>query len=486
MEANEFEKNVKREMDDFKLRPSEEVWTRVEKEISDKKRKRRIIFFLLFSAVGLMLAGYCIYHFSGNISKSPIENKLSINSKPKTTSLDKEQNDVAVKPTTFSENEEPGKKPATDKTKSKDEREEKMTTNDLLIVQKNYPNPVQRKNSKTVKKQVETQKEQNNKDALAETNIGKSSSIDQKSITDNTVQQTKPIEENVVVNNLPDSMRSTQQELKKDAVTVDNKKAKEKINSSKTIIWGIDISLGASTITENPFSFDNSKSLADVQYGAPNPSTGPGGQPNNYRGPQSQNKSAFAFKMGLHAKKNLSPRSSLSVGLSYSYLADKIEVGARQYTSSSQNQNSSLSAAFAYYANVSPQQSSSSSNSYTDQFHFIELPVIYHWRMTNNSERFLSLNLGLSPAYLLSTNALVYDTAFGGIYYSNKNLIQKTHFNIVSGLSYQFGISRDIRVSLGPQFSFDLTKIFKSGFDERKYFLFTGINAGVFFDKKKK
>ena len=96
-----------------------------------------------------------------------------------------------------------------------------------------------------------------------------------------------------------------------------------------------------------------------------------------------------------------------------------------------------------YYAG-SPQQT------YTDHFHFIELPLSYNWRVTNNTDHFLSLNAGVSPSYLLATNALLYDTAAGGIYYHNKDLVTRTHFNFTSGISYQFKNKKSLGIQHRP------------------------------------
>src|SRR5207249_10033713 len=65
MAANEFEKNVRGVMDEFKIHPSDEVWPRVEQRIRKEKRKRRTIFFFLFACIGLALGGYGIYNYSG-------------------------------------------------------------------------------------------------------------------------------------------------------------------------------------------------------------------------------------------------------------------------------------------------------------------------------------------------------------------------------------------------------------------------------------
>ena len=76
MSANEFEKNVRKEMDEFKVQPSGEVWLKIEDRIREKKRKRRIIFFILFSFIALMLGGYGIYNFSGNKTRSEAQTQI--------------------------------------------------------------------------------------------------------------------------------------------------------------------------------------------------------------------------------------------------------------------------------------------------------------------------------------------------------------------------------------------------------------------------
>jgi hypothetical protein len=64
MQANEFERKVQHTMGQFKIRPSDQVWQKVEERIREKKRERRVLFFILFSSIGLALAGYGVFHFS--------------------------------------------------------------------------------------------------------------------------------------------------------------------------------------------------------------------------------------------------------------------------------------------------------------------------------------------------------------------------------------------------------------------------------------
>src|ERR1043166_6740683 len=70
MAANEFEKNARKSLDEFKLHPSEEVWQKVEERIRKKKR-RRIIFFIIFSLFGLALGGYGIDTLSNDQKPAP-------------------------------------------------------------------------------------------------------------------------------------------------------------------------------------------------------------------------------------------------------------------------------------------------------------------------------------------------------------------------------------------------------------------------------
>ena len=311
----------------------------------------------------------------------------------------------------------------------------------------------------------------------AEETTGISSFNQQPIITDNNQKEiAKPADKNLAL----DDTTGSKLEAPKDTRSVQAVNKKKGNNVPGKITWGINFSAGTSVITEEAFSFKSSSTTADKQYTTPGNSTGGGpltggGGPVTYSTyPQSQSKPAFAFKAGINARKNISKRSSLSAGLGYSYLADKIKVGAAQGGTQSQSAFSR-----SYYTGA-PQQT------YTDHFHFIELPLSYNWRVTNNADHFLSLNAGVSPSYLLATNALLYDTAAGGSYYHDKDLVRKTQFNFITGISYQFKNKKSLEFSIGPQVSFDVSKVFKSDMDKRNYFLYTGIDARIFFEKNKR
>jgi hypothetical protein len=479
MAANEFEKNVRKEMDEFKLHPSEEVWPKIEERIREKNRKRRVLFFILFSLIALMLGGYGIYNFSGSKTRSEAQNKLSESTRPsdkkqidnsKNEELNKET--IAIKPNIPGENAQQTSKPLTT---VRQRRISQPGKGDQLTTSVSKKNNISK--DQAAINTSDTQK-RDYSDKLDKATTGISSFSQQQVVTDTTQKEiAKPNDKNLLLN---DSTGSKREELNDTRpVQVVNKKRTDKV--SNKIVWGINFSAGSSVITEEAFSLKSSYAVADIQYSAPGNSQGggsatggggSGGTTTYYRYAQSQNKPAFAFKAGINARKNISKRSSLSAGLGYSYLADKIKIGTTQ------GQNPSVFS-LSYYSG-SPQQT------YTDHFHFIELPLSFNWRVTNNTDHFLSLNAGVSPSYLLATNAMIYDTAAGGIYYHNKDLLTNVHFNLISGIAYQFKNKKSLEFSIGPQFSFDVSKVFKNDLDKRKYFLYTGIDARVFFEKKKK
>ena len=59
MQENEFEKRLQEEMGEFRLRPSDDVWNKIDVQLRKKKR-RRIVFFI-FLLAGLSLMSYTGY-----------------------------------------------------------------------------------------------------------------------------------------------------------------------------------------------------------------------------------------------------------------------------------------------------------------------------------------------------------------------------------------------------------------------------------------
>src|SRR5688572_4325654 len=91
MQENEFEKRLRQEMEEFKVRPSEDVWEKVEEQLR-KKKKRRVVFFI-FMLAGLSLLGYSGYFLTKTNSRQTIVQQEDnfMPGKNKTESADKTQ-----------------------------------------------------------------------------------------------------------------------------------------------------------------------------------------------------------------------------------------------------------------------------------------------------------------------------------------------------------------------------------------------------------
>ena len=79
MQENEFEKRLQEEMGEFRLRPSDDVWNKIEVEIRKKKR-RRVVFFI-FLLAGLSLMGYTGYFLTSTTKKNLAEQVIATTDK---------------------------------------------------------------------------------------------------------------------------------------------------------------------------------------------------------------------------------------------------------------------------------------------------------------------------------------------------------------------------------------------------------------------
>ncbi|MFT3702583.1 MAG: hypothetical protein QM802_09445 [Agriterribacter sp.] len=80
MPANDFEKQVQQIFDDFRLKPSQEVWPEVQKHIGKSKRKRRFAFWLFFGA--LLLGSGAFWFIKNEQHSNSIINTSGKNAQP--------------------------------------------------------------------------------------------------------------------------------------------------------------------------------------------------------------------------------------------------------------------------------------------------------------------------------------------------------------------------------------------------------------------
>ncbi len=516
MQENEFEKRVREEMEELRLRPSGMVWDKVEAQLKKRKKRRVIVFIFLLTGFSLLgTSGYFIFnHEKQNLTEQTI-----------TTKSDNKNSDNKIENDSGQPTDEFLKKlPAkdqqlkTDDLHNNDEQantvnENKQPVNELaktIDEQKNYPDKITAIKEKRSKRPKAQSLKKNNAATIRNTSddeeilaqqkkvdrtidkqiAGKDRIADKSEInTDKIDNADKPENNNVKIGTQPDLAEQKQSdiaeadsaiaaaEVKEPAKSVEQKKKKP----SSSIKWGIDFSVGSSKIGDNAFSisifesiFEN-KSMADVMYNTPGNNAG--GQARIIT-PPSDVKRGTAFKAGIVAEKNISKKSSLSAGLSYAYYSNNIKAGVYRDTSFVlRNMASQAVSLNAYYRG--PQQ-----EDYTNHYHFIQLPIYYQLQLNKGVKTPLLWNIGASAGYLLNTNALVYDTATGGIYYRDKDAFSKMHLNINTGFAFRFG-NKKLQYSIGPELSMDMRRLMKDATQPKQYFLYGGLTGRVLFTKKK-
>jgi hypothetical protein len=440
MPVNNFEKQVQDKMGELRLHPGEPVWENIEKEISKKKRKKRFLFLLPLMA-GLLLLGYTGFRYfvhptnksqsgknirpPGELKNNDIVSKEDDNKnelmktarKGVTKNITKTRN-VSTPDRSISLYKEPAKdnNNVVDKT---DDPSTRLTSPDKALIKAENI-------SEKVKKEIpgaDSSSVQQNRTAMADTSAGITSPVDTKS-----------------------------------EIVIQPKTAKQKM--AKNSSWGFSFSAGQSNTRNKLLSFSRS-SVQDYNNG--NVSAGQG--PLTPRVSPSATRPGLFVRLGLIWEKEITPKSKFSTGLHYTYFSDRINVGNRI------NAPLQLSSVYLSGQTVSGYYGGVQQKKFTDRYHFMEIPVGYQLQLDKNKNLPFTWNIGVSMSRLISTNALVYDTAGGGVYYHNSELFKKTHFSFLTGLALRFNKRNGMAWSIGPQWSIDMTRTVKEGFNKNRYLL---------------
>ncbi len=506
MQENEFEKRVQQQMEEFRLRPSDAVWEKVEEELR-KKKKRRVVFFI-FLLAGLSLLGYTGY-FLVNQSKQNIADQ-TFTQQPNNDSAEKNNavSSPATGSTTSNENgsiiQEPltikpnptENAPAPEELKSNHTRVAKGETrvNDQPAADKTVRDAVIKKSNAVAEKTANQKNARDNKPTRStrqpdemvannETTVikGDVTVNDEKKKTEETaIAQTDP------ANNIPiikdqlttDSLRKDSALAKVDEKVTKQETATVKTKMSSKLRWGFDLAVGFSGMRDNAFLFSNGqKSMMDRVYNSPGNSSSGG----FYTPPvsPSSTKAGPAFKLGIVAQKEITKRSSVSAGLQYAYLNTRMKIGSYWNTSVVVSNAVSQSLRLDAVYRAAPQKN------YTNHYHFIQLPIQYHLQLNKGKKLPLLWNVGASLGYLVNTNALVYDTTAGGIYYRDKDIFNKWQENLNTGFSFLFGKSQKLQWSVGPEISLGMNKLVKDTYSQKQYLLYGGLSGRVIFPRKK-
>lgn len=498
MEQNNFEKKIQQKLDELKIPPSEAVWENVEKYIGKRKyRKRILIFFLLF--VSLAVGGYYMLNSITNETNSQNELVTRINEKG---SEQTKRDDSSFRQTGVLPENDAGKTKVSGETSAnKKTHSQEIESNKVERRTTGGPDEVKdiiktvaskNKNTKGIEpaganKKILPGSKQTVPDSKRTNNQKNDLDID---------SHEKVQEENTAivangVEHVPDENIEPQQEVTlqsgkiADTISADSNKyfSKKTDGASKKIPgnqqsrkwkFGVTFSGGTSTIGGGTApGINNLSSSARLDFVSfPSPANNSTlSYFNNYFTP-SPIKNSMAFIGGVYIEKNISRKNKIDLGISYKYYSlinttgNKIDF----------NIAPSLSAESLY-------SSWSNTNTYRNNFHYIELPISIKFQLGNSKTLPIYWSAGVSISQLISSNSLQFKSV-PGLYYNDNSLYNKTQVGLQTGFSALLFAKRKVPINIGPYFIYNMSKLADEGLYGGKHFSFIGIKADILLGKK--
>ncbi len=212
-----------------------------------------------------------------------------------------------------------------------------------------------------------------------------------------------------------------------------------------------------------------------MNYAVAAPGT-PTGQPlsnNNYS--SSEVSAGFSFGAGVFVNRDLSKRFSVSGGLGYRYYSTKIKTGTYVGNTNLLSLSGGFSSVNSFYTN-------GNTNAYTNQYHFIELPVTLNFQLNKSKQRPVIWEAGLSLSYLLSTNALYYDPSHN-VYFENDDLMNRTQLNGITAIMVGFPLGKST-LQLGPELQYGFTGLLKNSSGNPGHLIYYGLKISFIPGKK--
>jgi hypothetical protein len=265
--------------------------------------------------------------------------------------------------------------------------------------------------------------------------------------------------------------------------------------------YGIVAEGGASHISKgSPFSLLSKKNNEpeDLAYASPAPPSqnfvsGPAGFTQVPDSKPAELKSSLAWSAGGFVQKELNKRISLSAGVQYSYFSMKMQVGQYMMSPISVSNSNYDQVVSAYYQGRNASQIGGGLftasfprppvyQDYTNKYHFLEIPVKIHWRVTNEEQLPIIVDGGLSVAKLIATNALHYDGS-NDVYYKDYDYFNKVQAGITAGVNVALFSNSDHPLWIGPTIKYQLSNLITSDLSSGQHLWSFGLGAKFFLRK---
>lgn len=475
MQENEFEKKVQQQMQDFNLRPSDEVWKEVERRIR-KEKKRRFIFwwFLLFVLVaGGIGAGILFSNKKEKLAvRSVIEKEQPAKSKAVAGDSNVQEKAPSATDAVVNENADTtavaittGKKNNENINAIPPSGERKMASLQGEQVIESGKGGVKKKKTKQQDHPVAVQPA---RDEQSKTEIepGIDPAVTETQIVPPVAVM--PVADEIAIVQTQEPKQQTLSEKVPPPADTVNKTAKNK-KEKKNSKWKSDISLslGRSGMVDGFGLFKSyGNASADMLASAPGLAI--------YSTTPVYYSSSAGIR--LNGRRPLSQKLELGLGLGYNYLSNKIMVGNR--VDSARNVNNLFSGALVV-DNYYRLPGNSSNTAYHNRYHFVSLSADLSWRIINGKKFKLDWKNGVQYSRLFSSSMLHYDRNLPG-YYKDNRLLNKNQVFITTG----FSIPVTDRLRINPFINYSLTPILNVNDAGNTHYTDFGIRVNFQLNKK--
>ena len=172
----------------------------------------------------------------------------------------------------------------------------------------------------------------------------------------------------------------------------------------------------------------------------------------------------ISYWAGIVAQRPLSRALTLSLGLDLHYYSTRQQIGDAVYNNpvsfyqASTLFNYQQPPSNAQSSGVYPYYSVGSTDVFVNRYYFLELPVSVLWKVNHSRNLPLFWENGLSLSYLVSTNSLYYNAKSGVFYKDQGAMANKTQLNLSTALLVGLPI-KTMRLQVGPQVQYGLTSL---------------------------
>jgi hypothetical protein len=487
MQENEFEKQVRNMMEEFHLSPSNAVWDKVSRRLNNKRR-RKIPFVFLLTAT-LLTAGYFVYYIAKNQTQNSNISTVSKSShllKTDSISLEDSNNLPAQKSSSIKDKAELSSNNKTEKAQNRNIYIKTSKPVEKLFVTNEYKKeePVNLNNTSNPQltnlpnnnvQQLNIKPDKENDTILLQQNVqGNATTVFNKPANDDGNASRNIGKNSVPVYNdfAKADSTATVENKKNKAITKSTKNSPGSIYKIPAWQFGVIAAYGRSTAIEGLVDLHKSA----YAYNDP-------GSVNNNGDTVFHNAHPYtasdAYQFGVVLQKKILKNGFISSGLNFVHLSTKSGIHQKVDSTYLVQNNNGVTNAYSVKAYYQP----GSSSTYTNTYNFIELPVYFQQDFFGAKQVGFSYNLGFSLRQLISSNALIYNQ-YNNIYFSKDELLRKTQFQFMTGLSLKINAGKSTSIYFGPQVSYSLSNLVKNDNNSSFYLVNYGLQAGLMFHKK--